>query len=180
MSTYIALLRGINVGGHKKVPMADLRALHAGLGHNDVVTYIQSGNVVFDAQVEDLVSLRRGIEEAIVDEFGFEVPIMIRTPMELEGVMASSPYRASGAEPARLAVAFLAEPPASDRAAAMDPDAFLPDEFRLSGREVFLHCPTGFGRTTLTHAYLERQLGVAATIRGWKTVTKLAALADRR
>jgi len=179
MPTYIALLRGINVGGHRSVPMAALREVHARLGHTDVVTYIQSGNVVFDAGSHDVALLSRTIEQAITAEFGIDVPVIIRTPAEVSAIIESSPYATTGADPARLAVAFLAEPPAMDQAGGIDATALLPDEFALADREVYLHCPTGFGRTKLTNAYLEKQLGIAATTRNWRTVTELAALADR-
>jgi uncharacterized protein (DUF1697 family) len=177
--TYVALLRGINVSGQKKVPMAVLRDVFAGLGHTDVVTYIQSGNVVFDAEREDLDTLRREIEAAIVDEFGFDVPVVIRTSTQLASIIAASPYTQSGADSARLAVAFLNDVPVAGRAAMVDASGSPPDELALVRGEVYLHCPTGFGRTKLTNTFLEKRLGVTATTRNWKTVTKLAALADR-
>ena len=179
MPTYVALLRGINVSGQKKVSMAVLREVHAGLGHTDVVTYIQSGNVVFDAEIGDVETLRPEIEEAIVEEFGFDVPVVIRTSAQLASIIAASPYARSGADPSRLAVTFLNEMPAVDRAAGVDANAFSPDEFSLAGREIYLHCPTGFGRTKLTNTFLEKRLGVTATTRNWKTVTELAALSAR-
>lgn len=179
MFTYVALLRGINVRGQKKVPMAVLRDVFARLGHTDVVTYIQSGNVVFDADSDDVALLSRTVEQAITAEFSIDVPVIIRTPAEVAAIIESSPYTTTGADPGRLAVAFLAEPPAMDRADGIDANSLLPDEFALADREVYLHCPSGFGRTKLTNAYLEKQLGVAATTRNWRTVTNLAALAGR-
>jgi uncharacterized protein (DUF1697 family) len=177
--TYIALLRGINVGGRRSVPMAALREVHARLGYTDVVTYIQSGNVVFDADSDDVALLSRTIEQAITADFGIGVPVIVRTREDLVTIIESSPYTTTGADPARLAVAFLADAPAMERAVGIDATGLLPDEFALGEREVYLHCPSGFGRTKLTNAFLEEQLGVTATTRNWKTVTKLAALSDR-
>lgn len=179
MTTWIALLRGINVSGQKNVPMAELRALHEGLGHADVVTYIQSGNVVFDADATDPPALARSIEEAVSSEFGFEVPVVVRTAAELTAAAAASPHTAAGVDPRRVAVVFLREVPDAERIAGFDPEAHHPDVGVLAGREVHLWCPSGFGRTKLTNAYLERRLGVVATTRNWRTVQKLADLATR-
>ncbi len=178
MITWIALLRGINVSGQRKVPMADLRALHERLGHRDVATYIQSGNVVFDAET-DAATLTAALEGAIAETFGFDVPVVVRTIDEVRAVASANPYPGGGADPKQVATAFLAAGPAPDRIDGFDPDAHAPDVCVLSGREVHLHCPSGFGRTKLTTTYLERQLGVAATVRNWRTVGALVELGER-
>ena len=113
MSTYVALLRGINVGGHNKIAMATLRDLHGGLGHRNVVTYIQSGNVVFDAD-EDRSDIVGSIETAIAGELGLDVATMLRTADELADAAAANPY-AAHADPARVAITFLKTPPSADR-----------------------------------------------------------------
>ena len=180
MTTWVALLRGINVSGQRKVPMADLRAVHEGLGHTEVVTYIQSGNVVFDADADaDAVTLRAALEEAIADTFGFAVPVVLRTSEELRRAAAANPYPDAGADPQRVATTFLDVAPAADRVEEFDPDVHTPDVCVLDGREVHLFCRSGFGRTRLTNAYLERHFGVAATTRNWRTITKLLELSDR-
>jgi uncharacterized protein (DUF1697 family) len=178
VTTWVALLRGINVSGQRKVPMADLRAVHEGLGHTDVAAYIQSGNVVFDADT-DAVTLRAQLETAIQTEFGFGVPVVVRTAAQLQAAAAGNPYPDTGADLQRVATAFLAAPPDVDRVAAFDPEAHAPDVCVLDGADVHLFCPSGFGRTKLTNAHLERQLGVAATTRNWRTVTKLVELTER-
>jgi len=178
VTTWVALLRGINVSGQRKVPMADLRAVHEGLGHTEVVTYIQSGNVVFDADA-DAVTLRAALEEAIADTFGFAVPVVLRTSEELRRAAAANPYPDAGADPQRVATTFLDVAPAADRVEEFDPDVHTPDVCVLDGREVHLFCRSGFGRTRLTNAYLERHFGVAATTRNWRTITKLLELSDR-
>lgn len=178
MTTWIALLRGINVSGQRKVPMARLRSMHEGLSHTDVVTYIQSGNVVFDAD-SDATTLTTAIEDAIAAAFGFTVPVVVRAADELRDAAAGNPFPDARADLQRVATAFLDSVPPADRVEGFDPDALAPDVCALDGREVHLFCPSGFGRTKLTNTYLERQLGVAATTRNWRTVTKLVELSDR-
>ncbi|MGH3035655.1 MAG: DUF1697 domain-containing protein [Gaiellaceae bacterium] len=175
--TFVALLRGINLAGRNKVPMAELRSALDSLGLEDVVTYIQSGNVVFRTRggVRDLAgSIEGGIEEA----FGIDVVVLLRTPAELRKVAADNPFLRTGADPSKLHVVFLSGKPTKKAAAGLDPDRSPPGEFKLRGREVYLHLPTGFGRSKLTVDYFERQLGVSGTARNWKTVTKLVALTE--
>jgi uncharacterized protein (DUF1697 family) len=178
VTTWVALLRGINVSGQRKVAMADLRAVHEGLGHAEVVTYIQSGNVVFDADA-DAARLTTSIEEAVAVAFGFSVPVVVRTSEELWSAAAANPYPDAGADPQRVATAFLDAAPAAERVEEFDPDVHTPDVCVLDGREVHLFCPSGFGTTKLTNTYLERHLGVAATTRNWRTIIKLVELSDR-
>ena len=176
MPTYVGLLRAINVGGRRKLPMATLRALMDDLGHSEVTTYIQSGNVVFAAAVDDIAELEASIEAAIAEEVGFEVPVTIRTHDELAAAVAANPYLEGDVDPARVGIAFLKDPPAPDRATGIERQDHGPDELVVAGREVHLHCPNGFGQTTLTTTYLERELGVVATVRNAKTVAKLLEL----
>ncbi len=178
MTTWIALLRGINVSGQRKVPMAELRAMHERLGHRNVETYIQSGNVVFDVE-SDATSLAASLERAITETFGFDAPVVVRTVDEFCAAASANPYPGDDADPKRVATAFLDAAPAADRIADFDPDAHAPDVCVLAGREVHLHCPSGFGRTKLTTAFLERQLGVAATVRNWRTISALVEIGER-
>ena len=178
MGLYVALLRGINVGGHNKMAMAALRDMHSRLGHRNVVTYIQSGNVVFDAD-GDPADIVRSIETAMSDELSLDVAAILRTPDELADAAVANPYAAT-ADPARVAIAFLKVPPSVDRVSATDPTANQPHEFTIAGREVHLHCPTGFGRSKLNNAWLEKKLGVVSTTRNWNTVNKLLALCRSR
>ena len=177
MTRHIALLRGINVGGHRKVPMADLRALVASLGYTDVASYIQSGNLVFNAMADE-PSVVAELEAAIERTFGFAVPVIVRTAEEMTAVAASHPLVDAAAHPRRAMVAFLDRAPAVDPSAAMGADEYLPDRFTLSGREVYLDYPDGSARSKLTHSLLERSLEVRATIRNWNTVTKLVQLSS--
>jgi uncharacterized protein (DUF1697 family) len=174
VKTYVALLRGINLGSHNKVSMADLRDLFAGLGAQDVETYVQSGNVVFKSS-DSAEKLTKAIERRIRRGLGLSVPVLVLTRPQLTRVLGGNPFARK--DTAKLHVTFLAEKPARAHVGKLDPERAKPDEFRLVGRQVYLHCPKGYGRTKLTNAYFEKQLGMAATTRNWKTVTKIAELA---
>lgn len=175
--TFVALLRGINVGGRSLVAMADLRALLSSLGLEDVVTYIQSGNVVFRSTVDDETAVAAKIEREIAGAFDVSPSVLLRTPGELETIVASNPYLTRKAELSKLHVVFLERAPARSAAAALDPERSPPDEFTLRGREIFLHLPNGAGRSKLTLDYFERALEVRGTQRNWNTLLKLIALA---
>jgi uncharacterized protein (DUF1697 family) len=167
LPTCIALLRGINVGGRGKVPMRDLVALFDGLGHTNIRTYIQSGNVVFTAKAAPLGRVRSAIEHGIEADFGFEVSVILRTPAELARVLRQNPF-GDGAY-----VTFLDGVPDRRRINAIDAAPYAPDEFVVRGREVFVRCPNGYGRTKVNNAFFERKLATKATTRNWKTVTTL-------
>ena len=167
MPAYVALLRGINVGGARKVPMSDLRALFATLGHTGVQTYIQSGNVVFGAKAGTPARVRSAIEKAIEAEFGFEVSVLLRTAADLAAVVKRNPYGADAY------VTFLDDSAAPARVKAIDAKEYAPDEFVVQGREIFVRCPNGYGRTKLNNTFFERKLATTATTRNWKTVTTL-------
>ncbi len=172
----VALLRGINLGAKNKVAMPALRALVESLGHEDVETYIQSGNVVFSAPSGTPADLAAGLEAAITAEFGFPVPVVVRTAKDMQRVAGANPFLAAGADPSTLHVVFLGSAPTRAAVAKLDPDRSPGDEFAAAGAEAYLHCPNGFGRSKLGVDYFERVLGGPATIRNWKTVTRLVEL----
>ncbi|MGH9037592.1 MAG: DUF1697 domain-containing protein [Acidimicrobiia bacterium] len=122
------------------------------------------------------MSFTRATLAAIKEEFGFPVPVVVRTAKELQKVLASNPFLAAGADPSTLHVVFLGSEPSKAAVARLDPDRSPPDEFAAAGAEVFLRCPNGFGRSKLGVDYFERVLGVPATIRNWTTVTKLVEM----
>ncbi len=167
MPKYIALLRGINVGGARKVPMADLRELFEALGHTDVQTYIQSGNVVFTTKDGAPMRVKKALEQAIEREFRFAVAVILRAPRELASVVQRNPFGTDAY------VTFLDIPPEKQRVATLDPTKFAPDEFQVDGREIYVRCPNGYGRTKINNTYFERQLATKATTRNWKTITTL-------
>jgi uncharacterized protein (DUF1697 family) len=174
--TYVALLRGINLGAKKRVSMPDLRALFTRLGADDVTTYVQSGNVVFKS-AEGSAKLIGAIERRIRRDLGLTVTVLLRTKPQLAKVVTGNPFAKRVQDPTKLHVTFLAEKPDRSRVRRLDPKHGQPDEFRVVGLEVYLHCPNGYGKSKLTNAYFEKELGVAATTRNWKSVTKLAELA---
>lgn len=170
---YIALLRAINVGGTKKLLMAELRAMFEAAGCTDVRTYIQSGNVVFRAEEALAQRIPELIEAEIAVGKGFQVPVVTRSAAEWSDVVAGNPFLAAGADPAHLHVGFLADAPTAARIAELDPDRSPQDAFEVRGREVYLHFPNGTARSKLTVDYFDRTLGTTITIRNWRTVGKL-------
>jgi uncharacterized protein (DUF1697 family) len=170
------MLRGINLGSHNKVAMPALRALFEALGHQDVTTYIQSGNVVFRA-TGDATKLARAIEAGITRELGLDVAVVVRTKQQLRNVLDGNPFLEQGKDPATLHVVFLSDKPKPDRVKQLTDRDWHPDEIVVSGTEAYLHCPNGYGRSKLGNAFLEKQLGVEGTTRNWRTTAKLAELA---
>ena len=172
MPTYISILRGINVSGQKKILMSDLKALYESLGFKNVVTYIQSGNVIFQFKKETDAKLSQMIEAAISKKYQFDVPVIIRSLEEVEKIIAWNPFlNKKNTVIERLHVTFLAEIPSKEKF------SFPPDEFIIAGKEVFLHTPNGYGNTKLSNNFFENKLKVKATTRNWKTVNKLEELA---
>ena len=174
--TYIALLRGINVGGKNKLPMKDLAALFTERGCTAVQTYIQSGNVIFQASPEVAASLSVQIPALIAKRFGLHVPVVLRTAVQLAEAFHNNPFLAQGLPAETLHVMFLADLPSSEQVAALDTNRSVPDAFIVQGRDVFLYLPGGVADTKLTNAYFDAKLATVSTSRNWKTVTKLLAM----
>jgi uncharacterized protein (DUF1697 family) len=176
----VALLRGINVGGNNKLPMKELAAMFRDAGAVFVDTYIQSGNVVYEAPPARARALPSCIARELEALLGKHIPVVFRTPAEMNGVAKSNPYLASGADPTRLHVAFLADEPTAPRIARLDPRKFAPDSFTVRGRELYLHFPAGVAKTKLTNVGLDRELATTSTIRNWRTVLALCERARAR
>jgi uncharacterized protein (DUF1697 family) len=175
MTFYIALLRGINVGGNKPVKMETLREVCGKLKFCDVKTYVQSGNVVFRASEGDPVKLGRRLEDAIEKTFGHRPPVILRTAEEMRAVMARNPFAGrAGIEPAKLLVTFLHEAPGAEVRGKLLALAAPPEEMHLDGRELYLYCPNGYSKTVLPVAKVDRLL--QGTGRNWNTVTKLVEM----
>jgi uncharacterized protein (DUF1697 family) len=175
---YIALLRGINVGGNKKLSMADLRELLSSLGHADVATYIQSGNALFTSPRDDPAELEQEIESRIARELGLSIRVLIRTRDELAAVVDANPFQSAATSPTTLHASFLSAPLDEGRLSEIDARQFEPDEFRVGNRVIYLFFPNGVAGSRLTYDFWERRFGVAATTRNWNTVTKLLSMAD--
>jgi uncharacterized protein (DUF1697 family) len=176
MATYVALLRGVNVAGAGKVGMADLRQVFADAGHTDVQTYIQTGNVVFAAR-GSASRIAPELEQRIASELGLTTTVLLRSASDLTRVARNNPFVDRGADPSSLHVTFLNGAAGRDAPARLDVPGAAPDELVVSGKEVYVHCPNGYGRTKLNNTFVERRLGVQATTRNWRTLTKLLDLA---
>jgi uncharacterized protein (DUF1697 family) len=178
MARLVALLRGINVGGHKKVPMAQLRDVLEGAGFAEVRTYVQSGNVALTAPRRSPAKVGREIEAAIEAAFGFDVTVVMRTRDEIAALVAADPLGDVAANPTYRIVVFLAEKLDPARLADVDPAAFAPEAFELRERELVMWAPNGQRDSRLVKALSEQRTGVVGTARNWRTVERLLALAD--
>ena len=176
MKRYVALLRGINVGGNNKLPMKELTAELESLGCKNVGTYIQSGNAVFTSRENDAVRLSHKITAAIKKSHGFEPRVLLLTLEELETVVAANPFPEAESDPKTLHVGFLANVPANPDLQTLEELKTKSERFHLAGRLFYLHAPDGIGRSKLA-ARAERLLGVSMTDRNWRTVCKLRDLA---
>ncbi len=175
--THIALLRGVNVGGSNKLPMKDLAAIFVAAGGTNVRTYIQSGNVVFDAPPKQAAKIGLTVAGEIKKRFGFETTLVLRTATELADAVARHPFRKPGIDDTRIAVMFLADLPTAERVASLDPERSPGDQYVVDGREIFAHLPNGFGKSKLTNAYFDSKLKTVSTGRNWRTVQTLLEMA---
>lgn len=169
------LLRGINVGRGRTLRMADLRALCVDAGCESVETYIQSGNVVLRSSMDDDLLADR-LESIISDHAGFQVPVVVRTAESLSAVQAHCPFDASG-DTKPLLVSFVQSLPDGDPIGGVDPGGFGRERFILDGRELFMYLPDGQGRSKLAKALARTPFGSVATVRNWRTISKLVEIA---
>jgi uncharacterized protein (DUF1697 family) len=176
MPAYLALLRGINLAGRNKVPMAGLRQLAESLGHGDVATYIQSGNVILTA-ADNAGAVGNKISEAITKEFGYDVPVVVRTRQQLKKVVDDNPFAAQATDAGHLHMVFLAEKPKADKVKGLTGADWGDDEVVVKGTEAYLHLPNGYGRANLNNMVVEKKLDVVGTARNWRTTVKLLELA---
>ncbi len=174
MGRYVALLRGINVGGHHKLPMADLRRVLGQAGCTEVTTYIQSGNAVFD--VPTAKGLEQNLAGALEREFGFAVPVVMRSAKQFAPVVASQPFDLSATDPKWIHVMFLSRKPSKAQVAKLDPARSPADEFEVHGAEIYVRFGKGSATSKFTNAYVDQTLGLTSTSRNWRTVLKLQEL----
>lgn len=176
MTTWIALLRGINVGGHNKLPMQDLRDLLGDLGCADIKTYIQSGNAVFNSTKQP-TTLATDICAGIEGQFGFAPGVQVFSLADYGSILDANPFPEAVSEPKTLHVSFLAEPAATADLVTLESLRSGGEEFRLAERAFYLHAPDGIGRSKLA-AKVESSLGVPSTSRNWRSALKIAELAE--
>lgn len=176
MATWIALFRGINVGGNNILPMKDLTALLQNLGCGNVRTYIQSGNAVFRHQARSASRLAANIREKIRASHGFEPEVLLLTADKLEQAVDSNPFPEAESEPSRLHLSFLSAAPESPDLDLIESLRADTEKFALKDDIAYFHAPDGIGRSKLA-ARMERALGVTATGRNWRTVDKILEMA---
>ena len=179
MPAYIAMLRGINVSGQKIIRMEHLRRSCAALGFQSVQTYVQSGNIVFLATGKSPPALSKRISEAILHDFGFSVPVLVKTSKEMGEVIRKNPFlKEAGLDLSRLHVTFLSEAVSKSVLKDLEALASKQDRFCVGRQEIYLHCPDGYGISKLSNAAFEKALSVTATTRNWKTVNALFEMAS--
>jgi len=176
--TYISILRGINVSGQKKINMVDLKNVYLSLGFDGVLTYIQSGNVIFQSSSADKDYLKSTIEKAIEKKYKFYVPVIIRSAEELKVISNSCPYEEAKTEDngTKILVTFLQSSPPVEKQEILKKQVTLPEKLTIQGSEIYLYCPNGYGKSALSNTFLENKLGITATTRNWKSVKKLCEL----
>jgi len=177
MGTYIMLLRGINVGGHNKLPMKDLSAMFEAAGCDDVRTYIQSGNVIFSATKALTRHLPEIIHASIAEQFGYDIPLVLRSADQIAAIVEANPFTVTAPEERLLHVAFLRETPSAEAVATLDPGRSPQDEFVVNGSEIYIRFDEGVANSKLTNAYFDARLKTVSTARNWRTTKKLLELA---
>ncbi len=174
---YVSILRGINVGGKRKILMADLADLFRELGFSDIVTYIQSGNVIFTCEARDIPMLETTISDAIRHKYGWVVPVMVRTTSQIQNCLNNNHFETTeNMEDKHLYVTFLQRTPDTDLIASIHHEDFLPDRFQIVDNHVYGYCHGKYSESKLTNQFFEQKLKVAATTRNWITVKKLVEL----
>jgi uncharacterized protein (DUF1697 family) len=198
MKTFISLLRGINVSGQNKIRILELKGMYQSLNLANVVTYIQSGNVIFDCEEQDPALLTTLIEAEIAQAFGTSVRVILRDKNRLRQIIDSNPFlNQRNVDLEKLHVTFLSDSPAEqglrnlpasggDRLAkeqlakTLDSKAGNAEEFSVYDKEIYLFCPNGYGKTKFSNSFFEKKLNVSATTRNWKTVNALLEIANQR
>ena len=177
IQTYISILRGINVSGQKMIKMDALCKMYASLNLANVQSYIQSGNVIFRSRGFNDTELETSIQQKIQEDFGFEVPLMVKDLKEFSHVVMNNPFLKIRKGTEGLHVTFLSRAPDPENLNKIISASYAPDEFKVDGKIIYLHCPNGYGRTKLTNNFFESKLKVVATTRNWKTVNELLNMA---
>ena len=181
MQTLISILRAVNMAGHNRIKMSGLADLYGSLGLNDAETFIQSGNVIFnDPDDRHPPEIEHDIYAGIKERFGLDISIMVRTVREMKEIISNNPFTGDNIDTSKLAVIFLAERPSDlqmDKVRNID---YPPDKFSIIGKEIFIYCPNGFGRTRIYTGFFESKMKVTGTGRNWNSVNTLLEIAERK
>jgi uncharacterized protein (DUF1697 family) len=181
MFTYISMLRGINVGGHARMTMKELVTLYQSLSLENVRTYVQSGNVIFNSHERDTGQLANLIEEKVKQMYNLTVSVFVKTPGELQQIIENNPFLIEkGVDNSKLYLTFLSGLPAESDLSLVKKIHDEVDKFVIINTEVYLYCPDGYGRTKFSNDFFEKKLGVTSTTRNWKTVNTLCDIANTR
>lgn len=173
MTAYVSLFRGINVGGNHQVSMADLKAVHESLGLQRVLSYIQSGNVVFHSAEADVPQLQRQIEASFEQQFGFHSDVIVRTLAEFDEIVEKNPFQGQNKEPKWVVVLFLAARPDATAQDNLRKAYEGPEEIFIIGQKMYIYYADGIGRSKLTANFIERKLKTVGTARNWNTILRL-------
>jgi uncharacterized protein (DUF1697 family) len=180
MTTYISILRGINVTGHNMIKMDTLQKIYSDLKFKNIETYIQSGNVIFQDEKTKHEKLEKKITKKIIDETGFKVPIIIRDLDELTTIIKNNPFiNKRNEDITKLHVTFLSQEPEQANIENIINGQYASDEFFLTEKTVYLYCPNGYGNSKLTNTFFENKLKIVATTRNWKTINELFNIAKK-
>ena len=176
MTTYVAMLRGINVSGQKIIKMERLRAMFVDMGFGGVKTYVQSGNVIFETR-EPAASLSAKIQKRILKDFGFDVPVLTKSSAEMADIVKRNPLvKDKAIDQTKLHVTFLSDDLPRNAAELLQPLAAGAEQVRVIGRAVYLYCPNTYGNTKLSNNAIEKKLGCGATTRNWNTTKTLVGM----
>ena len=174
------MLRGINISGHRMIRMDALKALYADMGFKNTVTYIQSGNVIFQSQPAIISELEKIISDGIREKFGFDVPVIIKEMEELRHIIEANPFLIEPVkEISKIYLTFLSSVPKKELYEKMSEGQNYEEEYQLIGNTIFIYCPNGYGNTKLSTNFIENKLKVTATSRNWKTTLELLRMAEK-
>jgi uncharacterized protein (DUF1697 family) len=177
MATLVSMLRGVNVGGHKRLKMSELGKLYESLGFTDVRTYVQTGNVVFSHASQDTKNVARQIEKELRARLNLDITVFVKTPSELSNLVDRNPFKKS--EPSRVHVTFLSTKPDKVPTDKIESIRTEGEAIFIHDREVYLFTPNGYGRSKLSNSFFEKTLNLKATTRNWNTVKALLNMAKQ-
>lgn len=179
MQTCISFLRGVNMAGHNKIRMTELAVLYKKIGFNDAETFIQSGNVIFSNSANlPLDQITAKIEDGISKQFGYDIPALVRTSNNLKEIISANPYAGEESfDTTKLAVIFLYKVPDESQIQKIRGVDYPPDKFMIKGKEIYIYCPNGFGKTKLYTNFFENRMKVTGTARNWNTLNTIFELA---
>ena len=175
-SSYVALLRGVNVGRHNRLAMSSLKELLEGLGYGQVRTHLQSGNAVFSTDRRSSDRVAHEVEEALAAKLDLPVKVLVRSRAELAAVVENNPWAGAGRDGSKLLVTFLSGKPDPEHLARLAGSGFAPEEYASGRQEIYLWCPNGLQNSALVKAFSDKRLGVTATTRNQNTVDRLLEL----